>query len=137
MATKITAPASCGPTREMALSTAEATPELRTGTLVMSAVVSGATIIASPNPKMICPGRKSTNHWPGGTQDEGSPGVNTHAGLVAGTRANQSTPIAISAGPTVMKIFGPYRADRAPKRVDSTTSRTPPGIPARPAAEAE
>ena len=33
--------------------TAEATPELRTGTLVISAVVSGATIIASPNPKMI------------------------------------------------------------------------------------
>src|SRR6185369_9798391 len=115
MATKIAAPASCGPTREIALFTAEATPELRTGTLVMRAVVSGATIIASPKPKMICPGRKSTNHWLGGIQLDGSPGVNTHAGLVAGTRANQSTPIAMSAGPMVMKIFGPKRDASAPK----------------------
>ena len=100
IATKITAPASWGPTREMALLIAEATPELRTGTLVMRAVVSGATIIASPNPKTICPGRKSTKYSAGGTQVERSPGFSTHAGLVAGTRANQIIPAAISAGPT-------------------------------------
>src|SRR5919204_2932105 len=107
MATKMTAPASCGPTREIALLIADATPELRTGTLVMRAVVSGATIIARPSPKMICPTRKSTKYWLGGAQLDGSPGVNAHAGLVDGTRANQRTPTAISAGPTVMKIFGP------------------------------
>src|SRR5713226_443517 len=106
MRTKITAPASCGPTREIALLIADATPEFRTGTLVMSAVVSGATIIASPNPKMICPGRKSTKYSPGGSHVDGSPGRNTQAGLVEGTRANQRTPMAINAGPTVMKTFG-------------------------------
>src|SRR5436309_8736192 len=101
----------------MALLMADATPEFRTGTLVMSAVVSGATIIASPNPKMICPGRKSTKYWPGGTQLDGSPGTKTQAGLVAGTGANHRTPNSISAGPTGRKIFGPERGQRAPKRV--------------------
>src|SRR2546430_10153234 len=103
MATKITAPASCGPTREIALFTAEATPELRTGTLVMSAVVSGATIIASPNPKMICAGRKSRKYWLGGIQLDGSPGMNTPAGLDGGTSANQKNPNATSQSPTPMK----------------------------------
>src|SRR2546425_3574186 len=107
MRTKITAPASCGPTREIALLIADATPELRTGTLVMSAVVRGATIIARPSPKMIWPGRKSTKYSLGGIQVDGSPGAKTQAGLVEGTRANQSTPIAMSAGPTLMKTLGP------------------------------
>jgi hypothetical protein len=38
------------PTREIALLIAEATPELLDGTDVMSAVVRGATMIASPEP---------------------------------------------------------------------------------------
>src|SRR2546430_4268217 len=109
MATKITAPASCGPTREIALFTAEATPELRTGTLVMSAVVSGATIIASPNPKMICAGKKSTKYWLGGIQLDGSPGMNNHAGLVGGTPAHQRTPHPLSKRPARMKNFWPGR----------------------------
>src|SRR5438105_14622691 len=137
MATKITAPASCGPTREIALFTAEATPELRTGTLVISAVVSGATIIASPNPKTICAGRKSTKYSLGGIQLDGSPGTNTQAGLVGGTRANQRTPIAMSSGPTLMKIFGPNHPASAPNRVERKTRRRPPGMPASPAAAAE
>ena len=63
--------------------------------------------------------------------------MNTHAGLVGGTRANQRTPIAMSSGPTLMKIFGPNRAERAPNRVERKTRRSPPGMPARPAAAAE
>jgi hypothetical protein len=39
---------------------ADATPELRTGTEVISAVVRGATRIIRPMPKRIAPGRKST-----------------------------------------------------------------------------
>ncbi len=57
---KINAPASCGPTREIALLIADPTPELCTGTDVMSAVVSGATIMQMPSPKISEPGRKST-----------------------------------------------------------------------------
>jgi hypothetical protein len=39
---------------------AEATPELCSGTLVITAVVSGATMIISPMPNRISPGRKCT-----------------------------------------------------------------------------
>jgi hypothetical protein len=60
MKMKMTAPASCGPTREIALLIAEATPALCTGTDVINAVVSGATRIMRPAPKMMLPGRKST-----------------------------------------------------------------------------
>ena len=49
----MSAPASCGPTLEMALFTAEATPEFCGGTEVISAVVSGATMIMSPIPNSI------------------------------------------------------------------------------------
>ena len=59
MAMKIRAPASCGPIREMALLIADARPELCEGTDVMTAVVSGATIIIRPAPKTIDPGRMS------------------------------------------------------------------------------
>src|ERR687887_951910 len=107
MATKITAPASWGPTREIALLIADATPELRTGTLVVSAVVSGATIIARPTPNTICPGRKSRTKSIGGNQVAGSPGANVHAALVGGTRVNHSTPTAMIAGPALMKMRGP------------------------------
>jgi hypothetical protein len=49
----MTAPASCGPTREMALLMADARPAWRVGTDLIRAVVNGATITASPKPKMI------------------------------------------------------------------------------------
>ena len=64
--TKISAPASWGPTREIALLIADPTPEFRTGTEVMRAVVSGATMIIRPAPKMIDPGRKSVTYESGG-----------------------------------------------------------------------
>ena len=49
-----TAAATSGwPTRDRALLIAEAMPELRTGTELMSAVVSGATSSEIPIPKMI------------------------------------------------------------------------------------
>ena len=64
---KINAPASCGPTREIALLIAEPTPEFLTGTEVIRAVVSGATRIISPMPNRIEPGRKSVKYERGGT----------------------------------------------------------------------
>ena len=60
IATKITAPASCGPTREIALLIADASPEFAVGTELMSAVVSGATMIVSPSPNSRKPGSRST-----------------------------------------------------------------------------
>jgi hypothetical protein len=59
IAMKINAPASWGPTREIALLTADATPECSTGTERISALVRGATMIIKPMPKMSWPGRKS------------------------------------------------------------------------------
>jgi hypothetical protein len=50
IATKMTAPASCGPTRETALLIADATPERATGTDAIKAVVRGATMTAVPSP---------------------------------------------------------------------------------------
>ena len=44
----------------MALLIADATPELRTGTDVISAVVSGATRTIRPAPNRMLPGKKST-----------------------------------------------------------------------------
>ena len=49
---KISAPASCGPTREMALLIADARPAWRPGTERIRAVVSGATMIEMPTPKI-------------------------------------------------------------------------------------
>ena len=59
-AMKTSAPASWGPTREIALLSAEATPALAAGALAMSALVRGATSGASPAPKSSELGRMST-----------------------------------------------------------------------------
>src|ERR1035437_27933 len=136
MATKISAPASCGLIREMALLMAEASPELCDGTDVMRAVVSGATSIANPAPKTRLPGRKSTTYEPGGIKLEGWLGLRSHGWLDAGMRANHSAPTAINAGPAAMNHRAPKRPARAPKRVEKSTRRSVPGIPARPAAAA-
>src|SRR4029077_10874011 len=133
---KITAPASCGPTREIALLIADATPEFLDGTLVMSAVVSGATIIESPKPKSRVAGRKSTNQLAGGRSVPASPNVKSHGLVVAGTRRYQSVPRHMSAGPMDMNSFGPYFPDSAPKRELRNTRNSPEGTNARPAAAA-
>src|SRR5947209_15935366 len=104
---KIIAPASCGPTREMALLIAEPTPEFRTGTEVMSAVVSGATSIMIPSPKMIDPGRKSVRYETGGMYELGDAGSRRHGVLPAGTRANHRTPAAMMSGPAAMNHLVP------------------------------
>src|SRR5256885_1485138 len=133
---KITAPASCGPTREIALLIADATPEFRAGTLVMSAVVSGATMIESPNPNSSVAGRKSTSQLVGGRYVPGSPNANSHGLVVAGTRRYQSVPRHMSAGPTAMNAFGPYFPASAPNRELRNTRNSPDGMNARPAAAA-
>src|SRR5437588_11012215 len=133
---KMTAPASWGPTRDMALLMADATPEFRGGTLVMSAVVSGATMIDSPKPNSSCPGRKSTSHVAGGSQLLGASNVNCHGVVVAGTRAYQSVPRHMRAGPTAMNTFGPYLPARVPKRELRNTRNNPDGMNASPAAAA-
>src|SRR5438477_2433824 len=133
---KITAPASWGPTREIALLIADATPELRDGTLVMSAVVSGATMIESPTPKSSVAGRKSMNQLAGGRYVLGSPKLKSHAPVVAGTRRYQSVPRHMSAGPIAMNAFGPYRPASAPNRELRNTRNSPEGMNASPAAAA-
>src|SRR5436190_14809538 len=133
---KITAPASCGPTREIALLIAEATPEFFAGTLVMSAVVSGATRIERPKPKSRLAGRKSTNQLAGGRNVLGSPKANSHGLVVAGTRRYQRVPTAISAGPIDMNAFGPYFPASAPNRELRKTRNRPDGMNASPAAAA-
>ena len=60
-----------GPIRETALLIAEARPELRSGTELMSAVVSGATRRQMPAPNRMLTGRTSTKKSMGGTSDDG------------------------------------------------------------------
>src|SRR5919201_3343627 len=103
MKTKINAPASCGPTREMALLIAEPRPEWRTGTEVINAVVSGATMTMIPIPKITAPGRKSTKYDPGGTYVARLPGSSFHGVLLDGTRENQRPPTDMIVGPTDTK----------------------------------
>src|SRR2546422_6837140 len=107
---KITAVASSGPIRERALLIAEARPELRDGTDVISAVVSGATSSEMPLAKTSTAGSRSISTLGGGTRLDGLARVASHVALVAGIRASQSRPRAISAGPTVMKMRGPILA---------------------------
>src|SRR5258708_18955981 len=133
---KMTAPASCGPTREMALLIAEATPEWTDGTLVISAVVRGATSIESPRPKSSWPGRKSMKKLDGGTQVPGSSNAKRQGLVVAGTRAYQRMPSAMIAGPTLMNTRGPYVAASAPNRELRKTRNSPDGMNASPAAAA-
>src|SRR5436190_4939332 len=130
------APANCGPTREMALLIAEPRPEWRTGTDRIRAVVSGATMIMIPMPKITLPGRKSMKYESGGTYVLGLPGSSFHGVLVAGTRAYQSTPRAMISGPTAMNTRGPYFAARLPNRGEKKIRNREPGIPAAPAAAA-
>src|SRR6266704_5389843 len=133
---KIRAPASCGPTREIALLIADPRPELRTGTEVINAVVSGATMTMIPIPKMMLPGRKSIQYDSGGRYVPAWLGTSFHGVLDDGTRANHRTPSAMMSGPTAMKMRGPYLAARLPNRGEKKIRKIDPGIPAAPAAAA-
>src|SRR5439155_15515 len=121
---------------EIALLMADPSPELRTGTDLISAVVSGATMIIRPTPKMIEPGRKSMKYEAGGRYVLGLSGISLHGVLLAGTRANHSTPTAMIRGPAAMKIRGPYLAAKLPNRLEKKIRNRLPGIPAAPAAAA-
>src|ERR1700682_4599924 len=136
MKMKISAPASWGPTREIALLMAEPTPEFRTGTDVISAVVSGATMIMTPTQKMIEPCRKSVRYDSGGAYVLGSAGWSRHGVLWLGTRANHRTPSAMIRGPMAMNQRGPYFAARLPNRAEEKIKKREPGIPAARAAAA-
>src|SRR5437660_1329378 len=81
----MSAPASCGPTREIALLMADPSPELRTGTDLISAVVSGATMIIRPTPKMIEPGRKSMKYEAGGRYVLGLSGIIQRGSAIVAT----------------------------------------------------
>src|SRR5438132_11080938 len=98
MKMKIAAPASCGPTREIALLIADARPDLCPGTDRISAVVSGATVIIRPMPKRMPPGSKSVTYETGGTNVAGLPGWKCQGALVGGVRGDQSTPSAMRVG---------------------------------------
>src|SRR5256885_10853202 len=115
MKMKIAAPASCGPTREIALLIAEARPELCAGTDRIRAVVRGATVSIRPMPKRMPPGSKSVTYETGGTNVAGLPGWKCQGALVAGMRANQSTPSAMMAGAIALNQGGPDLAAKLPK----------------------
>src|SRR2546422_4783137 len=117
MKMKIAAPASCGPTREIALLIADARPELCAGTDRIRAVVSGATVIISPMPKRMPPGSKSVRYETGGTNVAGLPGWKCQGTLVAGMRANQCTLSVMIAGLIALKQRGPYFPAHLPQRV--------------------
>src|SRR5215218_6854033 len=125
---KISAPASCGPTREIALLIADARPACRPGTERIKAVVSGATMIEIPMPKMSWYGSTSVRYPLDGSQVAGSEIANCHGDEVAGMRAIQRSPIPITIGPAVMNSFGPYLLASAPKRVERKIRKSEPGI---------
>src|SRR5207247_10617974 len=132
----MSAPASCGPTREIALLMADPSPELRTGTDLISAVVSGATMIIRPTPKMIEPGRKSLKYEAGGRYVLGLSGLSLHGALLAGTRANHSTPTAMIRGTAALKIRGPDVAANLPNPLEKQMCTRLPRSPEAAAAAA-
>src|SRR6266852_9390555 len=136
MKTKIKAPASCGPTREIALLMADPSPALCAGIDRISAVVRGATVMESPRPKMIPAGKRSMRYDNGGWNVAGFCGSRCQGMLVAGTRAYHRTPSAMISGPTAMKMRGPYLAARLPNRDEKKIRKIEPGMPAAPAAAA-
>src|SRR5260370_11740736 len=97
MKTKTKAPASCGPTREIALLIADPSPALCAGTDRISAVVRGATSMHSPRPKMTPPGSRSVTYDSGGRKGEGACAASGQGGLGAGSRADPSAPTALHA----------------------------------------
>jgi hypothetical protein len=125
-----TAAATSGwPTRERALLIAEAIPEFRTGTELISPVVSGATSSEIPMPKMIDAGSGPTSASIGGTSEPGLPRVAAHGAEVEPTVSHHSDPAAITSGPTTRNGRTPRRPDSAPTRVDSSVSKIPVGSP--------
>src|SRR5260370_17502498 len=118
---KTTAPASCGPMREMALLIDDARPAFATGTDAISAAVRGATMIPSPRPKMIVAGRKSTRYDTGGKTLEAECGFRVHAVEVAGTRAYRRHATAITNAPTLRKPRPPYLPLTLPNRLVTTS----------------
>src|SRR3989442_2701485 len=96
---------------------ADPSPAYRTGTDVMRAVVSGATMRQRPMPKMIDAGRKSMKYEIGGREVLAICGANFHGMLPAGTRTYHSTPSAMIAGPAAMKILGPNFSAKLPNRL--------------------
>src|SRR2546428_2902332 len=92
MKTKISAPASWGPTREIALLMADPSPALCAGTDRISAVVSGATRRQSPRPKIIPPGRISMTYDNGGKDVAGVLGAGCAGGVGARLGSGPKTP---------------------------------------------
>src|SRR5712691_4608466 len=115
---KITAPARSGPMRLIALLIADASPELRVGTELIRAVVSGATRIEMPSPKTNIAGRTSRRYPADGTRLVGSSARACQAELLDGIRASHSRPAAMSAGPTAMNQRGPRVPASRPKVVE-------------------
>ena len=106
---------------------ADPMPAFPTGIEPIKAVVNGATTSVIPIPKSRIAGRTSMSAELGGTQVEASLGFATHASLVAGIRASQSWPMAISAGPTTRNGQTPTRPATVPTRVEATARMSPDG----------
>ena len=131
---KSTALTSGEPTRLMALLIAEPRPAFRTGTELISAVVSGATSMLIPIPKTTVPSITSVKVAAGGIRVAGSARSSRQGSEPAGIRVSQMSPSAMSSGPTVMNSRGPKRAESCPAGVDRNVSSSAVGMLTAPAA---
>src|SRR4029077_20791400 len=104
-------------TRATALLTPDATPACRLSTALITVVVSGATVIAMPNPSTTTAGKNVVQYEPP------IPG-----------RAYSTRPSAAVAGPMVSGRRPPTRATRPPDHRDSANMITGNGSSAAPAA---
>src|ERR1700675_2091697 len=136
MATKMIAPRSGWPTREIELLIAEPRPENRLGREFISVLVRGATTSEIPTPKSTIAGMTSIQTPSGGTRLDGVSKDAFQPGESAGRRAYQSIATAINAGPPTRNRRAPSRPARVPTRVDRTDRRMPVGTPMAPAASA-
>src|SRR4029077_632901 len=131
---KMIAPISGEPTRETELLIAEAMPEKRPDTDPIKVVVSGATTHEMPAPNNRMAGRTSTKTLGGGMSVAGSETVANHGAESAGSRAHQSSPVAMISGPATRNGRAPVRPAIVPMRVESRDSIRPLGLPTAPAA---
>src|SRR5271163_5339189 len=115
-----TATASSPAIRDTALLTPEAMPASLDGTASITAVVSGATLIAIPTPKTTTAGKNVLQYEPP------IPG-----------REKSAKPAAATSGPTVSGNRAPYRATSPPDQRESTKTNRISGSKAAPAWVAE
>ena len=136
MATKMIAPSSGWPTREIELLIADPSPEKRPGIELISVLVSGRHDHRDPEPEeQDRRAARRSDVEPAGRASPASrrpPSTAPNRPAAGRTRAS---PTAISSGPATRNRRAPSRPASVPTRVDSSDSMIPTGMPDRPGAE--